>query len=210
MENRDPNRLLVGRMGGESSDSVASSLPSLRASSAASSSAASSSSSLSIGGGGRALTKPRPQRRPDDELSGIDWVDSVVDVASTCKKILTAHTCRLCQVYTDAQVEFEVRQEESARKQHHQQQQQQHPQQQARSAAPVASTSFFQTMMMPNPLEVEMYRQFLFDEDSVVEGVNEREKVFDEDDDDEEKAEEDAQQRAAAVAAAAAANVTWS
>jgi hypothetical protein len=203
MENRDPNRLLVGRMGGESSDSVASSLPSLRASSAASSSA---TSSLSIGGGGRALTKPRPQRRPDDELSGIDWVDSVVDVASTCKKILTAHTCRLCQVYTDAQVEFEVRQEESAQNQQHHQQQQ-HPQQQARSAAPVASRSFFQTMMMPNPLEVEMYRQFLFDEDSVVEGVNEREKVFDEEDDDDDKAEEDAQQRAAA---AAAANVTWS
>lgn len=144
------------------------------------------------------MTKLGPQpQRPDDELSGIDWVDSVVDVASTCKKILTAHTCRLCQVYTDAQVEFEVRQEESA----NQQQQQQH-QNPARSAAPVTGSSFFQTMM-PNPLEVEMYRQFLFDEDSVVEGVTEREKVFEDDDEDDEQAE----QLAAAVAAAT--NAAW-
>jgi hypothetical protein len=208
MENRDPNLLTAGRStgGGESSvsDSVASSLPSLRASSESS---AASTSSFSTGVLALSTTTkktPRQgqgqgQRRPDDELSGIDWVDSVVDVASTCKKILTAHTCRLCQVYTDAQVEFEVRQEESAQQQ--QQHQQQHP---SRSAAPVASSSPFFQAMMPNSLEVEMYRQFLFDEDSVVEGVNEREKVFDDDDDEE---EEDEQQLAAAVAATA--NATW-
>jgi hypothetical protein len=185
MENRDPNLLMVGRSmgGGESSvsDSVASSLPSLRASSESS---AASTSSFSTGVLALSATKKTPRqgqgqgrRRPDEELSGIDWVDSVVDVASTCKKILTAHTCRLCQVYTDAQVEFEVRQEESAQQQHQQQQQP------ARSAAPVANTSSFFQTMMPNALEVEMYRQFLFDEDSVVEGVNEREKVFDDDED---------------------------
>jgi hypothetical protein len=106
--------------------------------------------------------------RNEGELSGIDWVDSVVDVATTCKKIFTAHTCRLCHVYTDAQVEYEVRQEETA------QLQRRMPEHQR---AATAGSSFFQSVV-PNPLEVELYRQFLFDEDSVVEGVNEREKDF--------------------------------
>jgi hypothetical protein len=109
--------------------------------------------------------------RDESELSGIDWVDSVVDVATTCKKIFTAHTCRLCQVYTDAQVEYEVRQEETA-----QQQQQRLPLPHHQRGA--TGSSFLQTL--PNSLEVELYRQFLFDEDSVVEGVSEREKEFDE------------------------------
>lgn len=84
--------------------------------------------------------------------TGDDWVDSVVGVAQTCKKLFTQHTCRLCQVYVDEQVEFERRQEEAS--------------------GHVPRKSWMQTQPT---LEVELYRQFLFDEDSVVEHVSERE-----------------------------------
>lgn len=41
-----------------------------------------------------------------------DWVGSVVQAANTCKKLFTANTCRLCQVYVDEQVEYERREGE--------------------------------------------------------------------------------------------------
>lgn len=145
----------------------------------------------------------RRHRLEKDELtsSGIDWVDNVVDVATVCKKILTKHTCRLCQVYTDAQVEYEVRQEESARRRSYYNQQQQQQPQQAGEEGQTSSSSWpshpaqqqpqsrsfydYSSMLVPNALEVELYRQFLFDEDSVVETVNVRDKEKDEENDDE-------------------------
>lgn len=75
-----------------------------------------------------------------------DWVDKTVNLARACNKLFTKNTCRLCQVYVDQQVEFENRQEDASVK---------NP---ARS------------------MEVELYRQFLFDEESVVDGVCERNK----------------------------------
>jgi hypothetical protein len=87
-----------------------------------------------------------------------DWVESVADVAQTCKKLFSANACRLCDVYTDAQVEYEVRQEKQ-------------PQ-----------PKYWMHMMSHQPsLEVELYRQFLFDEDSVMEVVSEREKEMKQD-----------------------------
>lgn len=91
-----------------------------------------------------------------------DWVDSVVHVADTCKKLFTANTCRVCQVYVDEQLEYERQCEENLKN----------------SPSPF-QRAWMQTAM--NNAEVELYRQFLFDEESVVEVVSEREK---EDDDD--------------------------
>lgn len=85
-----------------------------------------------------------------------------MDVAQTCKKLFTQHTCRVCQVYTDAQVEYEVRQEKQQEHQHQW----------------ISHLGGFG--QQPASLEVELYRQFLFDEDSVVEVVSEREKEWDE------------------------------
>lgn len=88
----------------------------------------------------QSLVRKSPQKRRED------WVDSVVEVAQTCKKLFTRHTCRVCQVYVDEQVEFEIQQQENR--------------------------SWHDSAL--SMMEVELYRQFLFDEDSVVEGVSER------------------------------------
>ena len=85
-----------------------------------------------------------------------DWVDSVADTAAAMKKFFTRTTCRLCQVYVDEQVQYEVQQE-----------------QKPNSQSWITPISNF---------EVELYRQFLFDEDSVVEQVSERDGSNDEDD----------------------------
>lgn len=84
-----------------------------------------------------------------------NWVESVMNVAHTCKKLFTKHTCRLCQVYVDQQVEYERRQEVEG----------EHIQTFDANTAP--------------SLEIEIYRQFLFDEGSVVETVSGREKADD-------------------------------
>jgi hypothetical protein len=44
----------------------------------------------------------------------IDWLDKVVDCAQILNKIFTRNTCRLCHVYSDKQVEFEERIQENA------------------------------------------------------------------------------------------------
>jgi hypothetical protein len=169
MENLDPNHEFGISLTGAPLSTAATPLPTHSRNASSSSSLSSGVLVVSKQGGGAQRRGGR--YRDESELSGIDWVDSVVDVATTCKKIFTAHTCRLCQVYTDAQVEYEVRQEETA-------QQQQEPLSQPQHQRAAKGSSFFQAL--PNSLEVELYRQFLFDEESVVEGVNEREKEFDE------------------------------
>ena len=86
------------------------------------------------------------------------WVDSVVSCAQAVNKMFVRNTCRLCQVYTDRQVEFEVSRENN----------------------PV-ERAFLKAAATFQP-EVELYRQFLFDEDSVVGGLRD----YDDGDDDEE------------------------
>jgi hypothetical protein len=81
-----------------------------------------------------------------------EWVDSVVDVASHMRKMFTKSTCRLCQVYVDNQVEFEQQQRDEN----------------------------FCYQKQPHGIEVELYRQFMFDEESVVECVSERNDVDEE------------------------------
>jgi hypothetical protein len=84
-----------------------------------------------------------------------DWVDRTVRLAQSCNKLFTRNTCRVCQVYVDKQVEFEKRQEDTS--------------------SPI-SRVWLKTAAMEPTLEVELYRQFLFDEESVVETVCDRDK----------------------------------
>jgi len=115
-----------------------------------------------------------------------DWVlDSVVDAALQCKKLFTRHTCRLCQVYVDRQVEYEQSEEESqydnsncseefpkdVPKRHHQ-----HQHRPSWLTNSILQGSADQDGGIASSLEVELYRQFLFDEESVVEVIEEREK----------------------------------
>jgi len=97
-----------------------------------------------------------------------DWVDSVVQVANTCKKLFTQNTCRMCQVYVDEQVEYE-RREEAIDGDGNKMKWSPSPFQQA----------WMRSSVLANNPEVELYRQFLFDEESVVEVVMEREKEDD-------------------------------
>jgi hypothetical protein len=95
--------------------------------------------------------------KEDNALVGANqqpnWIDSVVEAATTANKIFTRNTCRMCHVYSDKQVEFETRNE--------------------------GSSSPMERLMMRTTqqasLDVELYRQFLFDEDSVVDNASHRE-----------------------------------
>lgn len=95
-----------------------------------------------------------------------DWVESVVEVARTCKKLFTRHTCRLCQVYVDQQVAYEQQEEASMVE--------------GMDASSRSNpANWLQKNVVDHSLEVELYRQFLFDEESVVSVVEEREKDTD-------------------------------
>jgi hypothetical protein len=87
------------------------------------------------------------------QSSQFQWIDTVVQAATTANKLFTANTCRLCHAYSDKQVEFETRNE--------------------------GISSPMERLMMRTTqeasMEVELYRQFLFDEDSVVDNVTHRE-----------------------------------
>jgi hypothetical protein len=64
-------------------------------------------------------------------------------------KMVTRNTCRVCHIYSDKQVEFEQRLQETSE-----------------WYSPNNATSFHQQSQM-----IELYRQYLFDEDSVVDSV---------------------------------------
>jgi hypothetical protein len=87
------------------------------------------------------------------QSSQFPWIDSVVQAATTANKLFTRNTCRMCHVYSDKQVEFETQHEGSS--------------------SPMASLMMRTTQEAS--LEVELYRQFLFDEDSVVDNIGGRE-----------------------------------
>lgn len=111
------------------------------------------------------------------------WIDTVVSCAQTINKLFTSHTCRLCHVYSDRQVEYENSLSLAAAAapmtvdyaggMHPQlEQQEQH---QAAVISPVERAYLKTTRAAANAAllqpEVEFYRQFLFDEDSVVDAV---------------------------------------
>ena len=78
-------------------------------------------------------------------------VESVVRAAKACNKVFL-NNCNLCTVYCDKQVQFEYIQE------------------QMKMENPISDLF----SRIEDSLEVKLYRDFLFDEDSVVEGVSER------------------------------------
>lgn len=86
-----------------------------------------------------ALTTQRPT----------DWVDTVVQAATIANQLFSKNSCRLCQVYADKQVEFETSTEQ-------------------RSSSPMERL-WMRTAQESSTLEVELYKNFLFDEDSVAE-----------------------------------------
>ena len=78
-------------------------------------------------------------------VNASDWVDTVERTATVMKKFFTRTTCRLCQVYADEQVQYEVQLENK---------------QQPLGVDWVSSV---------RNLEVELYRKYMFDESSVIE-----------------------------------------
>ena len=102
-------------------------------------------------------------------LSANRWVDRMVKMANACNSLVVSK-CNLCHVYANRQVEFEATEAASTS---------------CRRAldATTPATSVFSSPLSPtekvwqkmnagcaaaNSLEVNLYRQFLFDEESVV------------------------------------------
>ena len=112
------------------------------------------------------------QQNNNSVRGGDDWVDTMMSCAQAVNKMFVRNTCRVCQVYTDRQVEFEVSRENN----------------------PV-ERAFLKVAASMQP-EVELYRQFMFDEESVVSGLRDEEE---EDDCEEEEDEVQAAGRSAAA-----------
>jgi hypothetical protein len=112
----------------------------------------------------------------------LDWVERTVQLAQTCNQILSANACRLCYVYVDKQVEYETRQQQpyegNGRAANSN-----------RSPHPLPGALervWTQTATSPHfSMEVDFYRQLLFDEDSVVDAVSERDPDSKDEEDDE-------------------------
>lgn len=85
------------------------------------------------------------------------WVDTVMSYAQTVNKVFSRNTCRLCHLYSDQQVEYESRLVDK--------------QISPVERAYLKAAATHQTVLRP---EVEFYRQFLFDEASVVEAISHR------------------------------------
>lgn len=104
------------------------------------------------------MSRQLQRRNNHNEAKNIDdgWVDSMVEVAKVCNNIFTKQ-CNLCNVYTNKQVEYEYRQEKQ-------------------TSSPV-ERALQKTHTDSGNLEIHMYRQFLFDEDSVIAGASLRDDV---------------------------------
>jgi hypothetical protein len=138
-----------------------------------------------------------PSNNNNNNNNQVDWVDTVVNCALIMNKIFTRNTCRLCHIYSDKQVEFEARLQENATiaaataaewyknnniyydsnsnynydnasdSIFHQQQE--HVQQ--NDTFPMSSQSHSSSIAAIDPHVVELYRQQLFDEESVVDSI---------------------------------------
>ena len=97
------------------------------------------------------------------------WVDSMVQVAHAANKLFSKHTCRMCQVYTDKQVEYETRQEAALRYHDGSPLDRVWNNSNLETAAAAAAYSYSEQ------LNIELYRQFLFDEESVVSSLSRHE-----------------------------------
>lgn len=122
------------------------------------------------------MTNRQLQQRQRNHLIDANWVDSMVEVAKVCNNLFIKK-CNVCTVYTDKQVEYEWRQQEKD------------------NNSPVAVEQQ-QGHVDNGSLDINMYRQFLFDEDSVIAGASLRddtptEQDVDDDDEDDEEEEDD-------------------
>lgn len=103
--------------------------------------------------------------RENDEVG---WVlDGMVQMAKSCNNLLSKNACHLCNVYVDKQLEFEQRQECIGNGA-------------ATQAISPVERVWMRTvppegLQPPQQMEVDLYKQFLFDEDSVVDTVSSRE-----------------------------------
>lgn len=101
------------------------------------------------------------------KAKNVDWVDAVVQAATICNQLFQRRACNLCHVYVDRQIEFEQRQETTKC-----------------GDAPQGVVTPVERlwMQMDTGVEVELYRQFLFDEASVVNHVSEDDERDDDED----------------------------
>jgi hypothetical protein len=96
------------------------------------------------------------------------WVvDSMVSAATTINKMFTLNTCRLCQVYTDKQVEYECKRQDLIMPAVYDEEEMPEDNPVGRAIGQAAAAA-----AGASAWEVEIYRQFLFDEASVVENVS--------------------------------------
>ncbi len=111
-------------------------------------------------------TLTRVQRHQEQKEDA--WVDSMIEVAHTATKLFARHTCRMCHVYVDEQLEFERQQQQFDFYKAHQQ-----SVSNKENSSPGVSSPWANLVANagPSPFEVELYRQFLFDEESVVDTV---------------------------------------
>lgn len=83
---------------------------------------------------------------------GEDWIEKATSLSNAFNKMIAKSACKMCNMYVDQQVEFENRQEDYT----------------------TSMARAYMRAYKPS-MEVELYRQMMFDEDSVVEGVSARE-----------------------------------
>ena len=101
------------------------------------------------------------QNNNNNNKADEDWVvDTVVSCAQSVNKLFVRNTCRLCQIYVDRQVSFEEETEKMMCS----------DSSSSSSSNPVERAFLKATPFIQAP-QVELYRQFLFDEDSVVDSV---------------------------------------
>ena len=97
-----------------------------------------------------------------------DWVDGTGLLSQTFTKLISNTTCvRLCSLYVDEQVEYEIRQEDCVSGMD-------------RMVSVVSSVGGAASNMLAfhngnDGMDVQLYKQFLFDEDSVLTSLTERE-----------------------------------
>ena len=100
------------------------------------------------------MVKPRHLNAENMLNSNEDWIEKAGSISQAFNKLLAKSACKLCNVYVDEQVEFENRQEDYKT-----------------SMAKAWGRSYKPSM------EVELYRQMLFDEESVVDSVTGRDEA---------------------------------
>ena len=78
-----------------------------------------------------------------------DWIEKAGTISQAFNKLLAKSACKLCSVYVDEQVEFESKQEDYK----------------------TTMAKAWMRSYARNSMEVELYRQMLFDEESVADSV---------------------------------------